>query len=205
MAKQAKIDAFVLNIAHGEAPNSAQLINAFGAANSKGFKLFLSFDYAGGDGWQTGGWSKDDVRALLRQYANNGAYYKRGSQPLVSTFEGPSHAADWASIKSEFGIFFIPDWSSLGAKKALEAAPSGVLDGLFNWAAWPWGTGKMDTYTDASYLNYLGGESYSWPFHSHHPLPSLLSTSPSFEVWATAMRTRASGAASPVPRGNALR
>jgi hypothetical protein len=159
-AQTAKIDAFALNIAHGDSVNAAQIGNAFQAANSKGFKLFFSFDYAGGDGDTTGGWSKDDVRGLLQQYANNGAYYRKGSQPFVSTFEGPNASGDWSSIKSEFGVFFVPDWSSLGAKDALNKAP-GVPDGLFNWGAWPWGNRKSDTYTDASYLNFLGGE---YPF-----------------------------------------
>jgi hypothetical protein len=132
LAQQAKIDAFVLNIAHGEVANAAQVGNAFSAANKEGFKLLFSFDYAGGDG----GWPKDDVRTLLKQYASDGAYYKRDNQPVVSTFEGPGAAGDWSSIKPEFGIYFIPNWSSLGAQGALNAAP-GVLDGLFNWAAWP--------------------------------------------------------------------
>jgi hypothetical protein len=56
----------------------------------------------------------------------------------------------------------VPDWSSLGAKAALGISP-GVPDGLFNWASWPWGNTDMDTYTDASYLQYLNGLPYMMP------------------------------------------
>jgi hypothetical protein len=86
---------------------------------------------------------------------SNGAYFHTNtSQPLASTFEGPSNAADWTDIKASTGCFFIPDWSSYGAKPAL-ALENGVADGLFSWAAWPYDGTRMNTYTDASYLQYL--------------------------------------------------
>ncbi|KAK4445431.1 glycosyl hydrolase family 71-domain-containing protein, partial [Podospora aff. communis PSN243] len=47
-------------------------------------------------------------------------------------------------------------------KAALEKSP-GVPDGLFIWAAWPWGDMDMTTYTDASYLQYLDGMPYMMP------------------------------------------
>lgn len=115
MAITANIDAFALNIAAGSALNPLQIPNAFLAANAKNFKLFFSFDYAGG-----GAWLKADVLSLLNTYAHNGAYFLHdGAQPLVSTFEGPNNAADWVEIKKTIGCFFIPDWSSLGAAPAL--------------------------------------------------------------------------------------
>jgi len=86
-------------------------------------------------------------------------------QPFVSTFEGPANADDWVFIKSETGCFFVPDWSSVGAKPALELA-GGVVDGLFSWAAWPWAFRRMNTYVNASYLQYLGaagGKPYMMP------------------------------------------
>ncbi|KAK9239186.1 glycosyl hydrolase family 71-domain-containing protein [Lipomyces kononenkoae] len=79
------------------------LHSAFSAADGIGFKLFLSFDYAG-----NGPWPLSDVVALLLK-------------SLVSTFESPGNASDWPTIKSQTGgFFFIPDWSSLGAKAARE-------------------------------------------------------------------------------------
>ncbi|KAG4428839.1 hypothetical protein IFR05_015680, partial [Cadophora sp. M221] len=149
LAQDAHIDAFVLNIAVGEKGLTQSLINAFAAANNKGFKLFFSFDYAGG-----GPWDAKDVLSLLNQYRANAAYYKFNGQPLVSTFEGPDNAPDWVALKQATGAVFIPSYSSLGAKAAVA---TGVVDGLFSWAGWPWGNTDMDTYVDASYRDYLGG------------------------------------------------
>lgn len=59
----------------------------------------------------------------------------------------------------------MPDWSSRGAREALELA-GGVADGLFSWAAWPWGNTDGDTYVDASYVDFLeraGNKPYMMP------------------------------------------
>lgn len=126
LAQGAHIDAFALNMAAGDPINSKALPLAFSAAASRGFQLFFSFDYAG-----NGPWDESTVISLIQQYGSTGQYWHRGSQPLVSTFEGPENAKDWINIKAQTGCFFIPDWSSLGAKMALEQA-DGVADGLFS-------------------------------------------------------------------------
>ncbi|KAI8189636.1 Mutanase [Colletotrichum sp. SAR 10_75] len=150
LAQEAHIDGFALNIAYGERMNAGSLENVFEVASEMGFKLIFSFDYAGG-----GPWPKDDVLNLLKKYATRPEYFKHSDgTPLVSTFEGPEQASDWVEIKRSFPCFFMPDWSSKGAKRAAELA-GGVADGLFNWAAWPWGNTNMDTYVDASYYQYL--------------------------------------------------
>ncbi|PQE24790.1 alpha-13-glucanase mutanase protein [Rutstroemia sp. NJR-2017a BVV2] len=190
IAKTANIDAFALNIASGRSFNDAQISNAFTAANAAGgFKLFFSFDYA-----SKGAWDKATFIALLREYVSNGAYFHTNtSQPLVSTFEGPSNAADWTEIKSSTGCFFIPDWSSYGAKPALELE-NGVADGLFSWAAWPYDGTRMKTYIDASYLQYLSKYirltvgcvivvtdlSYSEPSDGSTQKPYMMAASPWF-------------------------
>ncbi|KAK2770088.1 hypothetical protein CKAH01_04431, partial [Colletotrichum kahawae] len=150
LAQEAHIDGFALNIAYGEPMNDVSLRNVFDVASDMGFKLIFSVDYAGG-----GPWPKDIVLTLLKRYATRAEYFKHSDgTPLVSTFEGPEQASDWVDIKSSFPCFFMPDWSSKGAKRAAELA-GGVGDGLFNWAAWPWGNTNMDTYVDASYYQYL--------------------------------------------------
>ncbi|KAI9154906.1 Glucan endo-1,3-alpha-glucosidase agn1 [Paramyrothecium foliicola] len=156
LAQEAHIDAFALNMAYnqGEAP---QLKDAFAAASGTGFQLFFSFDYAG-----NGPWPKEDVVRLLGQYGTHGSHYQYQGRPFVSTFEGPEQAKDWIDIKSRTSCFFVPDWSSLGAKAAMEQA-DGVADGLFSWAACPWGNRDMDTYVDASYAQYLNGKPYMMP------------------------------------------
>ncbi|KAK1995692.1 hypothetical protein LX36DRAFT_639338, partial [Colletotrichum falcatum] len=158
LAKEAHIDAFALNMAHGEAVNEPSLERAFNVAKDEGFKLLFSFDYAG-----RGPWPKETVISYLKKYASRGEYFKHSDgTPLVSTFEGPRNAQDWVDIKKQVSCFFIPDWSSEGAKPAMELA-NGVADGLFNWAAWPWGPQDMDTYVDASYFQYLGKKPYMMP------------------------------------------
>ncbi|ESZ89825.1 putative alpha-1,3-glucanase/mutanase [Sclerotinia borealis F-4128] len=47
---------------------------------------------------------------------------------------------------------------------ALSLSP-GVVDGLLSWAAWPWGGLDINTYVDASYLEYLKIFSSSNPLH----------------------------------------
>ncbi|KAF4269299.1 hypothetical protein CNMCM8812_001541 [Aspergillus fumigatus] len=154
LAKDAHIDAFAMNMAWKDSTNDHSLEMAFNAANSVGFKLFFSFDYAG-----NGPWSQDTVIRMIQQYGSNGAYFQYNGKPFVSTFEGPNNAEDWVTIKAQTGCFFIPDWSSVGAKPAVALA-NGVADGLFSWSAWPWGNQTMDTYTDASYIQFLGGKPY---------------------------------------------
>ncbi|KAM7212852.1 Glycosyl hydrolase family 71 domain containing protein [Rhypophila decipiens] len=157
LAQAAHIDGFVLNMARNESTNGASVANAFAAANNLGsnFKLLFSFDYAG-----NGLWDKADVISAINTYAPNPAYYRRGSQPLVSTFEGPAASADWPDIKAATNCFFMPSWSSLGAGPAWA---KGTADGLFSWAAWPEGPNSMSTFTDNSYRDALGSAPYMMP------------------------------------------
>ncbi|KAH8601096.1 glycosyl hydrolase family 71-domain-containing protein [Bisporella sp. PMI_857] len=160
-AKLSGIDAFALNIAKGEAAN-AQINLAFSVANTVGFKLFFSFDYAERS---HGTWGQAEVTALINTWKGSSAYYQHLSKPLVSTFEGPEFASQWGAIKSATGCFFVPDYSSKGARDGLLMAP-GVPDGLFSWAAWPAGTIGMNTYGDASYMQFLaqaGKPTYMMP------------------------------------------
>lgn len=87
-------------MAYGEATNSAQVPNAFQAAEFFGgtFKLFFSFDYAG-----NGAWPKADVTKMIQQYSGKSTYYTYNGKPFVSTFEGPGNSADWKDIKAATG------------------------------------------------------------------------------------------------------
>jgi hypothetical protein len=155
LAMEAKIDAFAMNMAYNETTSGASLDMAFAAAESLGFQLFFSFDYAG-----NGAWPQSAVIDMLTRHSGSKAYFRRGGQPLVSTFEGSDNAADWKNIKAATGCYFVPDWSSIGAESAVAL---GVADGLFNWAAWPVGKRKMNTFVDASYLQFLNGKTYMMP------------------------------------------
>jgi len=55
----------------------------------------------------------------MTTYGPNGAYYLVDGKPMVSTFEGPSNSNinEWhGTINSSIpgGIYFVPDWTSLG-------------------------------------------------------------------------------------------
>ncbi|KAK4170859.1 glycosyl hydrolase family 71-domain-containing protein [Triangularia setosa] len=149
LAKDAHIDAFALNMAYNEGTDSVSI--------ARNFKLFFSFDYAG-----RGPWPRAAVMSTILNYKDRSAHFRYNGQPFASTFEGPEQAQDWIDIKKVTGCFFVPDRSSVGAKAAMSLA-GGVADGLFSWAAWPWGPQNMDTYVDASYLQYLNGKPYMMP------------------------------------------
>ncbi|OJJ98707.1 hypothetical protein ASPACDRAFT_30615 [Aspergillus aculeatus ATCC 16872] len=166
LAIDAHVDAFALDIANGWYANEPSLALAFEAAETSGFQLFFSFDYAG-----NGSWAQEDVIALISQYKGSSAYYHYNGQPFVSTFEGPGNAEDWVTIKVQTGCFLIPDWSSLGAIPAAAAANGVDLaltwapSGFLGWAGWPWGDSNMTTFVDASYIETLNssGKPYMMP------------------------------------------
>lgn len=64
LAQDAHLDAFALNVAYGDNTIANSLVLAFQAAVAKDFKLFFSFDYAGG----TEPWSEPAVLALASKY-----------------------------------------------------------------------------------------------------------------------------------------
>ncbi|KAK4076687.1 CAZyme family GH71 [Trichoderma aggressivum f. europaeum] len=137
LAQASHIDAFALNVAFGWPQNDASVAQAFQAAEAVGFRLFFSFDYAG-----NGSWPMNVVTRMLNQYGGSNAHFKYQGKPFTSTFEGPANADDWNTIKANTGCFFVPNYSSLGVG-------GGVADGLFSWAAWPYGPNNMTTNTIA--------------------------------------------------------
>ncbi|KAK8014621.1 Mutanase [Apiospora arundinis] len=156
IAQASGIDGFALNVAAGDTTNNPTSIQkAFAAAEKKNFKLFFSFDY---EGW--GAWNAGDVTNYIKQYKTSSAYFLRNGQPLVSTFEGVKNTGDWPGIKSATNAFFIPDYSSKGAKDA--AAQPGI-DGLFSWDAWPEGAHDKSSQVDKDYVSALGGKPYMMP------------------------------------------
>ncbi|KAH3104079.1 hypothetical protein KXW41_009392 [Aspergillus fumigatus] len=181
VAQDAQIDAFALNIAARDAINAQSIPLAFEAAQAAGFKIFFSFDYVA-----RGPWNQDDVTELLLRYKVNEAYYRNNGRPLASTFEGSENAEEWINIKASTDCFFIPDWSSLGAKAALEKG-YGIVDGLFSWAAWPSGPQDMNTQVDLCYIKLLNeseGLVYMMPVSGddlwHDRWQEVLSVRPEF-------------------------
>jgi hypothetical protein len=125
LAKSAHIDAFALNIAHGDSTNNAQVPLAFAAAEAGGFSLFFSFDYAG-----NGPWPQANVLSFLNTYIPSRAYYCVDKKPFVATLERPANAIEWIEIKAITNCLFYPDYSFLDAKSALLAGGGAQIDGL---------------------------------------------------------------------------
>jgi hypothetical protein len=156
-AAAALIDGFALNIGNDDFTDT-QLSNAYSAAEKFGnnFKLFLSFDYGAVPDY-------DASTIIQRINAHSGSpaqcNYDAGKR-LVSTFEGPSYAADWGNIKAQTNCFFIPDYSSQSPSGAA-AEPN--VDGLWSWNAWPTGPNDLDNSTDIQYLKALAGKPYMMP------------------------------------------
>ncbi|KAF4215598.1 hypothetical protein CNMCM6457_005781 [Aspergillus fumigatiaffinis] len=129
------------------------------------FMLMNAENYTLAD-WQTDIQAAQDAR--IDAFALNMAVDSRVAEILPTAFQ--------AAHDKHFSLFFSFDYAGNGPWKAgdvaalLEqytASPSqlggGVADGLFSWTAWPWGPQDMDTYTDASYYQYLN-ESGSKPY-----------------------------------------
>jgi glucan endo-1,3-alpha-glucosidase len=172
IAQSSGIDGFALNTAPSENPAGGtsgaigtQLSNAFQAAvdlNST-FKLFIAFDYLGGNK----PWNVDDVKSTIQLYANNSAYFQFNGRPYVSTFEGTQNVDDWTSIRASVpgGIFFVPAWTSLGPEGI--KSQLGIIDGAYSWDMWPLGPFDKTSASDMAWKDALGGKHYMMGSHSY--------------------------------------
>ncbi|KAI1757972.1 glycoside hydrolase family 71 protein [Xylaria castorea] len=153
-AKASGIDGFALNVGAQDSYNDAQLHLAYDVASSNGFSVFLSFDMAASS------WSSDQIISYINTYKGMAAQLKVNNLPVVSTFEGPSQSGIWPGVRSATGgIFFIPDWASLGAQGV--GSMSSLIDGAFNWGAWPQPNQySMGTGDDVAYKSVLNGKPY---------------------------------------------
>ncbi|KAL8709183.1 MAG: hypothetical protein Q9220_006063 [cf. Caloplaca sp. 1 TL-2023] len=157
LAKAAGIDAFALNIAAHTDYNAVQLQNAYQAAESLGFKLFLSFDYAA-----QGAFDPSTVIALLQQHQNSPAQFKVKGASFVSTFEGPDNSNDWRAIRNAVPIFLVPDWTSQGPD-GFKNSKLDVTDGAFSWDAWPQGATDKPDDSDKAWKAAVGSKAYMMP------------------------------------------
>lgn len=160
LARDARIDGFMLNFKKTETHTPIPI--AFQAAANLGntFKLAFSFDFGDEYSIHEAKWLPDEIITFIDGYGGRDAYFKRNGQPLVSTFEGVTTDWLWQVVKPATNCFFIPSWSSLGAKNAMKFTSP---DGLFSWGAWPEGKNNMFTDVDMSYKEFLGGKPYMMP------------------------------------------
>ncbi|KAH7157340.1 glycoside hydrolase [Dactylonectria estremocensis] len=154
-AKDAWVDGFALNIGPDDSWTSTQLGLAYQAAAELDFKLFLSFDMASDYIW-----SVDSVVGLVNDFKGEAAQVLVDGKPMVSTFEGPTWADNWSSVRSQTGdIFLVPNWSSIGPSGVADKLS--VIDGAFSWAAWPnAGSSEMSASEDQLYKGVLAEKPY---------------------------------------------
>ena len=131
VAQAAGIDGFALNAGGQDTYNDVQLPLAYaaaeGAPGGQPFRAFISFDQAAST------WSVDQIVARVTQFADSPAQFKIDGRPVVSTFEGPDWADNWASVRDQTGgVHLIPDWSSLGPQGVGQRLD--IIDGACKWS-----------------------------------------------------------------------
>lgn len=137
-AQSIGIEGFALNVALADYEVD-RIVQAYAAAETAGFKLMYSFDFAGGS------WSQDQVVSLVGAHASSSATLRWNDKVLVSTYSGESNGdAFYAGVKSSLanqGIqiswapAFVGYRDTGSANSVMSSFPS--IDGFFNWWSWP--------------------------------------------------------------------
>ncbi|ODO07533.1 glucan endo-1,3-alpha-glucosidase agn1 [Cryptococcus wingfieldii CBS 7118] len=174
-ATAAGIDGFALNIG-SDSWGSSRVSDAYDAAGSSGFKLFLSLDMT-----SLACASSSDAAnlvSLVSQFASESAQATYNDKVVVSTFSGSDCAIDWqtsfvdALTAAGIDIFFIPSLFS----DVSTFSSNTWMDGELNWnSGWPTGSTDITTDSDESYISALGDKVYAAavsPFFYTHFSPS---------------------------------
>ncbi|OWZ54809.1 glucan endo-1,3-alpha-glucosidase agn1 [Cryptococcus neoformans c45] len=159
-ALAAGIDGFALNIG-SDNWQPARVADAYSAAASTGFKMFLSLDMT----VLSCSSSSDaaNLVSIVQKYANAAAQATYEGKVLVSTFAGSDCAFSWQSdfvdVLSSAGIdiFFIPSIFS-----DVSTFSSNIwMDGELNWnSGWPMGAEDITVASDETYMTALGDKVY---------------------------------------------
>jgi len=162
LAQSAGIDAFALNIGSDSwTLNRVQL--AYSAAQTIGFKCFISFDMTIIN-------SASQIITTVSSVSGLPAQYKYNGRVFVSTFGGAgvnmgysSDVAAWNYINSSLvsqniDIFFVPNFE-VWVGTMFETYPS--INGAFSWAAWPDPmsvASELTTIDDDYYMEYCNDD-----------------------------------------------
>ncbi|OCF33259.1 hypothetical protein I316_05000 [Kwoniella heveanensis BCC8398] len=177
VASAAGIDGFALNIGQ-ESWQVDRSKDAYSAAGSSGFKLFLSLDMtslqcsSSSDG--------DNLVSIVKQFASLPAQAQHEGKVLVSTFAGSDCSFGGSTWQEAFfdkltnagvNIFFVPSVFS----DPSTFASNTWMDGELNWnSGWPMGGSDLDTSSDEKYIAALGDKEYmaavSPFFFTHFPV-----------------------------------
>ncbi|KAG9246835.1 glycosyl hydrolase family 71-domain-containing protein [Calycina marina] len=142
LAADAGIDAFVLNCGYTDSNTPTQIANAFTTAES----------------YRTS-WPASEVVTYLNQYKTSSTYFLVDGAPFASMFEGTGNVGDWApgrAIRGAVGgVFFMPDWTSLGAGGI--AADLANIEGFFSWDMWSNGAENKTDLSDVAWIAAIDG------------------------------------------------
>ncbi|WWC86171.1 uncharacterized protein L201_001044 [Kwoniella dendrophila CBS 6074] len=175
LAQAAGIDGFALNMG-SDSWQVDRISDAYAAAGSSGFKLFLSLDMTVLPCGSSG--DAQTLVNLVKRFASQAAQAKHDGKVLVSTFAGSDCAISWqndfvnALDNSGTNIFFVPSIFS----NPNTFAGNNWMDGELNWnSGWPMGANDLDTSSDKQYMSALGSKEY-WaavsPFFFTHFSPA---------------------------------
>ncbi|KZV91681.1 glycoside hydrolase family 71 protein [Exidia glandulosa HHB12029] len=165
LAMDMGLDAFALNIGK-DSYNKLQLAYAYTAAETTGFKVFLSFDFAY--------WNNDDLNTIasyLRTFAARTGQLKIGDKSFVSTFFGDGFPWRDAEAAAGVPIYAAPVWGP----DALNNNPN--VDAGMQWNAWPSANNQpidanYTTDGDLWWIQNLNGKPYMAPvspwFFTHY-------------------------------------
>lgn len=159
-ALAAGIDGFALNMGSDDW-QPARVADAYSAAASTGFKLFLSLDMT----VLSCSSSSDAAKlvSIVEEYATATAQATYEGKVLVSTFAGSDCAFSWQTdfvdVLSSAGIniFFVPSIFS----DVSTFSSNTWMDGELNWnSGWPMGAEDITTTSDEAYMAALGSKEY---------------------------------------------
>ncbi|WVQ62263.1 uncharacterized protein L199_000402 [Kwoniella botswanensis] len=174
-AQAAGIDGFALNMG-SDSWQVDRISDAYSAAGSSGFKLFLSLDMTVLSCSSSS--DASNLVNLVKKFSGLSAQAEHDGKVLVSTFAGSDCGISWqndfVSALEDAGvsIFFVP---SIFSDPSTFSSDS-WMDGELNWnSGWPMGSDDLDTSSDKKYISALGDKEY-WaavsPFFFTHFSPS---------------------------------
>lgn len=162
-AQAVGIDGFALNMG-SDSWESARVSDAFSAAGSSGFKLFLSLDMTSLSCSSTS--DAANLVSIVKTFATQSAQATYDGKVLVSTFAGSDCTFGGETWQTGFvdpltsagvNIYFVP---SLFSSPSTFASNS-WMEGELNWnSGWPTGSSDLTTSSDETYMSALGSKLY---------------------------------------------
>ncbi|WVQ85464.1 hypothetical protein IAT38_007629 [Cryptococcus sp. DSM 104549] len=159
-ASAAGIDGFALNMG-SDSWQTARVADAYSAAGSTGFKLFLSLDMT-----SLACSSSSDAAnlvSIVKQFSSETAQATHDGKVLVSTFAGSDCGINWqtdfvdALTADGVSIFFVPSIFS----DVSTFSSNTWMDGELNWnSGWPMAGDDLTTASDTTYIAALGDKEY---------------------------------------------